>query len=114
MVKRVLKPRTASSLSRYGLTVEEWQKLLDKQGGVCFICHRGGKIRHLSVDHDRTIEKETGRLVVRGLLCDKCNHRGVGAFEWDDDVIRRAISYLQRILRLRARYLAGTMDNTEN
>lgn len=112
--RRALKPRTAASLRKYGLTVEEWQAMLEKQGGVCFICKRGGKVRHLSVDHDHRIAAATGKIIVRGLICSKCNHRGLGAFEWDDDVLKRAIKYMQRILRLRAQHLPGIVSDNRS
>lgn len=61
---------------KYKLSIAEYRKLLEDQGGVCAI-HKGpetkinkhtGQPQRLSVDHDHT----TGR--VRGLLCDKCNN----------------------------------------
>jgi hypothetical protein len=89
---------------KYGLTTAEWQAMLDAQGGVCLICHRGGKIRHLSVDHDHTIAKMTGKVVVRGLICSRCNS-ALGKFEWADDVLERAIAYMKNILKLRGFHL---------
>lgn len=53
----------------YGITVEEYDRLLFQQDGKCAICrnhHRLG-CRDLFVDHDHA----TGR--VRGLLCSLCN-----------------------------------------
>lgn len=52
----------------YGLAKGEYEKLLQKQDGVCAICR--GKCpsgRRLAVDHDH----ETGS--IRGLLCGPCN-----------------------------------------
>ncbi|MBV8960377.1 MAG: endonuclease VII domain-containing protein [Actinobacteria bacterium] len=60
--------RAAAQLRRYGLTPEDYQRLLDAQGGTCAFehCDRGPgdeKTGRLHVDHCH----ETGK--VRGLLC---------------------------------------------
>ena len=55
-------------LSRYGLSIAEFEQMLTSQNGVCAICRHPEKRRYrLSVDHDH----ESGR--VRGLLCSQCN-----------------------------------------
>jgi Recombination endonuclease VII len=73
----------------YGISLEEYDAMLERQGGVCAICKKAparGKV--LFVDHCHV----TGR--VRGLLCAKCN--SVLAFGHDDlDILRAAIAYLQ-------------------
>ena len=72
----------------YGLTVEDYFALLEKQGGGCAICKgdtNGRGIFH--VDHCH----ETGR--VRGLLCAKCNIL-LGHADDDTKLLRSAISYL--------------------
>lgn len=54
----------------YGLTWEDYNRLLEQQGGVCNICRipgRTGRWDKLVVDHCHT----TG--AVRGLLCSGCN-----------------------------------------
>lgn len=59
---------------KYGWTVEEYQQMLESQGGVCAICgktqtriKKSGEVFQLAIDHDH----KTGK--VRGLLCDICN-----------------------------------------
>ena len=54
-------------LSRYGITEDDYVKLLNYAGGVCWICRRPPKTKRLAVDHDH----KTGH--VRGLLCWRCN-----------------------------------------
>lgn len=78
----------------YRITVDEYNAMLEKQGGVCAICGqeetmRGptGRTRYLSVDHDH----ETGE--VRALLCTACN-TGIGYFNEDVDRMFSAIKYL--------------------
>ncbi len=72
--------------NRYGLTAEEYEAILESQGGGCAICEKtpeeAGK--RLSVDHDH----ETGD--VRGLLCQSCN-LALGMIE---DHLDAALAYL--------------------
>jgi hypothetical protein len=78
-------------LARYGITLEQWESMLDAQGGVCAICERGpeGFKNHarLFVDHDHQTD------AVRGLLCGPCN-TGLGHFRDDPNLLRRALTYL--------------------
>lgn len=78
----------------YGISAEDYDRMLDAQGGRCAIC--GGtqteadvRKRHLSVDHCHA----TGR--VRGLLCESCNF-GLGKFRDDPALLAAALEYLQR------------------
>ncbi len=58
----------------YSLTLEQYDKMFEIQGGVCAICNQPETWRRLSVDHNH----QTGK--VRGLLCSKCN-TDLGIFE---------------------------------
>ena len=72
----------------YGITQEQYDELLEFQGGVCAIC--GGERRYnLAVDHDHG----TGR--VRGLLCKRCNKRLLPAALDSPDLLLAAAAYLQ-------------------
>ena len=55
--------------SKYGITLEQWQQMFEKQQGCCAICgkHQLDLNITLGVDHNYT----TGK--VRGLLCNRCN-----------------------------------------
>jgi|SRR5580693_2995387 hypothetical protein len=82
--------------TKYGLTPEQYDILLESQDGKCAICRRenngfsqSGRLQHFAVDHDHA----NGR--VRGLLCAKCNH-GLGEFGDNADKLRAAIQYLER------------------
>jgi hypothetical protein len=81
---------------KYGLTLEQYDAMLARQGGRCYICRRRPKRgRNLAVDHDHT---KKGRPIdaVRGLLCTNCNHNvlGVVAKHWTPELFRRAADYL--------------------
>lgn len=79
----------------YGVTSHEYDSMLDRQSGVCAICHqpetarhKSGVIKSLAVDHCH----KTNR--VRGLLCEECNH-GLGRFRDSVERLQSAIKYLE-------------------
>lgn len=73
---------------KYGITPEEYDRLLDDQGGGCAICGRPPRDDiALHVDHEHT----TGR--IRGLLCFRCNN-ALGDFDDDHDRLVAALVYL--------------------
>lgn len=83
-----------SLYGRYGLTLEEYNRMLDAQCGGCAICgsktpRGGGRGSVLGVDHCH----QTGK--VRGILCNQCNHL-IGKAGDDPEILRAAIKYLER------------------
>lgn len=83
--KRRRKGRDAYYQRTYGISADEFDLLLEKQGGVCAIC-AGADPKHL--DHDHV----TG--AIRGILCVNCNH-GLGKFFDDVELLERAVAYLR-------------------
>lgn len=81
------KGREAHLRRTFGMTVAEYDAMLDAQGGGCAICGAPPGERAHPVDHDH----ETG--AVRGILCDPCN-RGLGSFADDPDRLLSAVAYL--------------------
>ena len=61
---------------QYGITIGEYERIMEQQGGCCAICRREGR---LVVDHDHSCcsGKRTCGKCVRGLLCFRCNY-GIG------------------------------------
>ena len=82
-----------SKLKNFGITVEDYEFMFERQGGTCAICGSPetefvmGVKKRLSVDHCH----QTGR--VRGLLCSKCN-LGLGYFLDNWVLIDNAMEYL--------------------
>ena len=79
---------------KYGISVEEYDRMLTSQNGVCAICggrethvHKSGKLKELAVDHDHKTNE------VRGLLCMNCN-QALGRFQDSMENLHRAIAYL--------------------
>jgi hypothetical protein len=78
----------------FGLTLEQYQEMLERQNGRCAICLQPesgtmhGRPIDLAVDHDHATA------AVRQLLCGNCN-KGLGNFQDSPDLMRRAALYLE-------------------
>lgn len=73
---------------KYGITLNDYKAMLNKQGGKCAICgNECPSNRKLAVDHSH----KTG--IVRGLLCIHCN-QAIGHFKDDTSLLNKAIDYL--------------------
>lgn len=90
------KGRETKMKVNFGIDLEEYNQMLNDQGGVCHICKNKeaalsnvGKTKHLAVDHCHT----TGE--VRGLLCQACN-MGLGYFKDDCLRLEAAVRYLNK------------------
>ncbi|MEY2569279.1 MAG: hypothetical protein QOE35_3808 [Actinomycetota bacterium] len=96
---------------KYGMTLDDYDRLLEQQGGGCAICGRPPRDDiSLHVDHDH----DTGR--VRGLLCFPCNNT-LGDFDDDPARLYAAADYLARdpelddLIRRRVADLVGSRAN---
>lgn len=73
---------------KYGISLEDYNKLLKDQNEKCAICY--GKPEYkLYVDHDH----KTG--LVRGLLCHWCNF-AIGLARDSSSILKNAIKYLDK------------------
>lgn len=84
------KQRSYLLQKKYGITVDEYDKLLSAQKNRCYICHVhvSNLDRSLAVDHCHV----TGK--VRGLLCGSCN-RFLGKINEDISTAERLVEYLK-------------------
>lgn len=69
---------------RYGITMEQYADLWDRQGRACGLCGKQGT--RTVVDHDHATN------VVRGILCPGCNV-GLGLLGDNLDGVLRAVRY---------------------
>ena len=89
-LKKLLDPNYSKNLAyktKYGITIEDYDRMLQEQNGKCKLCNKEEHVRgtspdkkpkRLAVDHCHT----TGK--VRGLLCHNCNVM-LGQYEkWKD------------------------------
>jgi len=80
--------------SEYGATRVDREDLLKEQDYKCKLCntelnHEVGSIKSKDtacIDHNHKVEEETGRVIIRGMLCLTCN-TAMGAYDKLMDVI---------------------------
>lgn len=84
-------------LKKFGITLEEYERLLDGQEGRCAICGSEDWRGYGTpcIDHDHA----TG--AVRGLLCSMCN-AALGQFEDDVSRLEAAAEYLRKYAPVRS------------
>jgi len=93
----IMSRRNAAYKRQYGISLIEYNNILEKQSHLCAICKKeetrsntletDGK-KHLVVDHDHVDNQ------VRGLLCTRCN--SLLGFSLDDiSILENAILYLK-------------------
>ncbi len=88
---RHVSARPKQLMARYGITHEQYEDMLEKQGGVCAICETfelRKDSRYLVVDHCHTTNE------IRGVLCHKCN-TALGLFNDKEELLLKAIEYLK-------------------
>jgi len=81
--------RERKLVKAYGISLLQYNALLDSQGGACAICKRmdwNGRGPH--VDHDHT----TGK--IRGIVCSSCN-TGLGYIRDNPGIARAMADYLE-------------------
>lgn len=74
---------------KFKISLEDYNRKLVEQNGVCAICGKVDKTKQLAVDHCHT----TGK--VRGLLCSHCN-QALGHFRDSINVVKSALEYLKK------------------
>lgn len=77
----------------YGITAEEYYRILEEQNGGCGICGsqepRGKRLKKFHIDHCHASGK------VRGVLCGPCNLL-IGAVNDDPLILETAAAYLRK------------------
>lgn len=79
--------------ANFGLTLEQWDEMYERQNGQCAIClfdiahHADEDSKNTHVDHDHF----NGQ--VRGLLCSPCN-KALGFLQDNAGIMRRAADYV--------------------
>ncbi len=73
----------------YGISLDDYNKMVGEQNGLCYVCHNPPKgNKKLAVDHCHI----TGH--ARRLLCSNCN-TALGLMREDIDIMSRLIDYVK-------------------
>ena len=81
----------------FNISLDDYNKLMVEQNGVCAGCLKPFPHRNLGVDHNHKCcsgDKSCGKCI-RGLLCVKCNAT-LGMCEDSIPVLKRLIVYLEK------------------
>lgn len=86
-----LRARGYALKRKYGITLEQYDELFEKQGGRCAVCdrHQDEFKTSLAVDHSHKTRR------IRGLLCIGCNYRLVAKHE-DACLLRKVAAYIEQ------------------
>lgn len=89
--KSAIADRASSIKRKYGLSLEQYDKMVESQGNRCALCFREYSEfdGNFHVDHNH----RTG--AVRGLLCPPCN-KGLGMFNDNLGRVKNAVIYLEK------------------
>jgi hypothetical protein len=83
-----LRQRAGHLKRKFGITMEQYNAMLEAQGGGCFICGRPPREDiSLHVDHNHS----TGK--VRGILCFRCNN-SLADLQEDPALLMKAAGYV--------------------
>jgi len=93
--KAIASQRNRSLKHKYGITTQDYEAMLNKQGGTCAICNSteskgAGTHNNFSVDHAHDDTKK-----IRGLLCNRCNG-ALGMFSDNMELLQKAVEYLNK------------------
>ncbi len=78
----------ATLRKKYGITLEQYNNMLQQQDNACAVCKETPVKQRLHVDHNHT----TGK--VRGLLCQACN-TSIGKLKENPELIRALALYVE-------------------
>lgn len=94
--------RRSTVVKKYGLSNEDFDRMMTAQNGVCAICGKPSITISLHIDHTHVrgftkmlpVEK---RKYVRGLVCYRCNRFLIGRWKREDaPLFDKAAAYLRR------------------
>lgn len=88
--------RARDIVRRFGVTIQQYEEMLEGQGGTCATCKSVPESKRFAVDHDHSCcsgQKTCGKCI-RGLLCSNCN-TALGLVKDSTDTLKKMIDYLK-------------------
>lgn len=79
----------ATLKSKYGISLAEYNTMLENQNYKCLVCGDSPIYQRLHVDHNHT----TGK--IRGLLCQPCNV-SIGKMKESPELLRKLADYVEK------------------
>lgn len=76
-------------MKNYGITLADYEHILNLQGGMCAICKQPPNGKKLLLDHCHYSKQ------VRGILCSRCNS-GIGMFKDSKELLVQAMIYISK------------------
>ena len=85
---------------RFNITIGDYLRLLEEQGGTCAICKQPPEGARLGVDHDHKCCPAPGKSCgkcVRALLCVRCN-TALGSLKEDMGYAENLVSFIRKFI----------------
>jgi hypothetical protein len=78
-----LKPPSKQTLKKYGLSLDDWTAILDRQGWCCAICKKVPSTGRTIIEHEhckgwKRMPPDQRKRYVRGVTCWTCNTQYLG------------------------------------
>ena len=84
------------NLKQYGINVDDYERMLAEQGGVCAACGQKETAYNQHGPHDLAVDHDHETGVVRGLLCMRCN-RALGLLGDNADRVQALAEYRRKV-----------------
>jgi len=94
MTEKQRKQRDYNLRYRYGIGIDDYEKMLKKQGGKCAIC---GNIPKPGQNYDIDHCHKTG--YIRGILCRYCNTKLLKHLRDNKNRAKGLVKYLQKAIK---------------
>lgn len=107
---RIRQKKSASLKCLYGITLEQFDSMIEDQGRRCLGCRSFFHVNEIGVYEDACLDHEHASGKIRGALCKLCN-KALGCVRESPETMRRLIAYLDRDINVPLVYVVGRLKN---